>query len=99
ALFVISKHGRTAKAVSNCRPLVPIHAFTETEDSQRRLALVWGVIGHCIKFSNNPDQTIAAAIALGKKEGFLKKGQRIVAVSDIRASDERVMTIQIRTIA
>lgn len=99
AMIVISKHGRTANAVSNCRPLVPIHAFTDNENCQRRLALVWGVIAHCVKFSDNPDQTIAAAIALGKKEGFLKKGQRVVAVSDIRSSDERVMTIQIRTIA
>ncbi len=99
ALIVISKHGRTAMAVSNCRPLLPIHAFTETEDSQRRLALVWGVAPHCIRFSENPDQTIAAAISLGKKEGFLKKGQRVVAVSDMRSVHDRVMTIQIRTIA
>lgn len=99
AMIVISKHGRTANAVSNCRPLVPIHAFTESENCQRRLMLVWGVTPHCVKFSENPDQTITAAIALGKKEGFLKKGQRIVAVSDIRAAHERVMTIQIRTIA
>ncbi len=98
ALIVISKHGRTAMAISNCRPLIPIHAFTETEDSMRRLVLVWGVLSHCIKFSKNPDQTIADAIALGKKEGFLKKGQRVVAVSDIRSDDDRVMTIQIRTI-
>ncbi len=99
AIVVISKHGKTALAVSNCRPLVHIHAFTETEDSQRRLSLVWGVSAHCIKFSdNNPDKTIADAIARGKKEGFFKKGQRIVAVSDIRSADERVSTIQIRTI-
>lgn len=98
ALIVMSKHGRTAMALSNCRPLIPIHAFTETEDSKHRLVLVWGIIPHCIKFSDNPDKTISAAIALGKKEGFLKNGQRIVAVSDIRSGSERVMTIQIRTI-
>lgn len=99
AIIVISRHGKTANAVSNCRPLVPIHAFTESEGSQRRLMLVWGVTPHCVNFSENPDQTISAAITLGKKEKFLKKGQRIVAVSDIRSGRERIMTIQIRTIA
>ncbi len=99
ALIVISKHGRTAMAVSNCRPLVAIHAFTEHKDCQRRLMLVWGITPHCIKFSDNPDQTIGTAIALGKKEGFLKQGQQVVAVSDMRSVDESVMTIQIRTIA
>lgn len=99
AMIVISKHGRTAMSVSNCRPLIPIHAFTDNEDTQHRLSLVWGVRAHTINFSENPDQTIGAAIALGRKQGFLKKGQRVVAVSDIRSANERVMTIQIRTIA
>ncbi len=99
AMIVISKHGRTAVAVSNCRPLLPIHTFTETEDCGRRLLLVWGIVPHCIKFSDkHPEKTIATAIALGKKKGFLKKGNRVVAVSDIRSDDERIMTIQIRTI-
>lgn len=99
AIIVISKHGQTARAVSNCRPLVPIHAFTDNEGCQRRMMLLWGVIPHCIKFSDNPEQTIAAALDLIKKKGLLKKGQHAVAVSDMKSAGERVMTIQIRTIA
>lgn len=98
AILVMSKHGNTAKAVSNCRPLTPIHAFTDDEACQRRMMLLWGVTPHCVKFAENPETTIASAITLLKKKGVIKKGQRVVAVSDMKSGGDRIMTIQIRLI-
>ena len=98
ALVVISKHGRTARAVSNCRPLVPIHTFTDNEACQRRMMLLWGVIPHVVKFSANSEKTADAALSLLQKKELLKKGQRVVVVSDILGpGNARVMSIQIRT--
>lgn len=99
AIIAISKHGNTAKTVSNCRPLVPVHAFVETESIQRKLMVVWGIIPHTVKFSSDPDATVRAAIDSLTKSKQLKKGQRVVVVSDIRTDKTPVMTIQIRTIA
>lgn len=101
ALFVISKHGHTARAVSNCRPLVPIHAFTSSESTVRRLMLVWGIIPHCVAFSETPEVTIKRTLELVSKKKLLKKGQRVVIVSDMRSvkKKDRIMTIQIRTIS
>lgn len=99
AICVMSKHGTTAKAVSNCRPLIPIHAFTESEGSQRRMMMLWGVTPHHVRFSDNPEQTISSALSLIHEKKILRKGQRIVVVSDIQTKSDRVMTIQIRTIA
>ena len=99
ALVVISKHGTTAKAVSSCRPLVPIHAFVDGESSQRKLMLVWGIEPHSISFSKNADETLHNALALLRTKKILRKGQRIVVVSDMQIDKHPVMTIQIRMIA
>ncbi|MFA5800602.1 MAG: pyruvate kinase [Candidatus Peribacteraceae bacterium] len=99
AIVAITRTGRTARAVSNCRPLIPIHAFTDTESCQRKLMLAWGVVPHCIPFSADRERTLHSALAHGKREKFFRKGQRIVAVSDIRTGSTSVMTIQIRTIS
>lgn len=99
AIVVISKTGKTARALSNCRAFVPTYAFTETESVRRKLMLVWGLQPHCVEFSKDPEKTLLAAIAHLKKSGTMKKGQRIVAVSDLRSSGLPIMSIQIRTIA
>lgn len=98
AILVMSKHGNTAKAISNCRPLVPIHAFTDNEGCQRRIMLLWGVTPYLVPFSNNPEETIASALKLIDTKKILKKGQRVVVVSDIRNVGTPIMTIQIRKI-
>lgn len=98
AIIVMSKHGRTAKAVSNCRPLVPIHAFTDNEGCQRRMMLLWGVVPHTVAFNDNPEKTVGDALKVMAAKKLLKKGQHVVIVSDMNTTKDRVMTIQIRTI-
>ena len=99
AIVVISKHGFTAKAVSQCRPLIPVHAFVDGQHCQRKLMLVWGIIPHTLAFSSNPEETLDRALATLTKRKLLKKNQRIVIVSDIRSGRTPIMTVQIRTIA
>ncbi|MSR67517.1 pyruvate kinase [Candidatus Peribacteria bacterium] len=99
AIISISKHGNTARAISHCRPLVPIHAFVEEDSMMRKLMLVWGIVPHSIDFSDEPEVTLNRALALFLKQPGVKRGDRIVIVSDIRTNDVPVMTIQIRTIS
>lgn len=98
ALIVISKTGRTGRAVSACRPMIPVHVFTETESVRRQMQILWGAVPHVMKLFDNPEKTVHGAIELLRKEKVLKKGQRVVVVSDIRTTKKRVQTIQIRTI-
>ncbi|HRH94028.1 MAG TPA: pyruvate kinase [Candidatus Peribacteria bacterium] len=99
AIIVITKSGFTAKAVSNCRPLIPIYAFTDTESVQRKLAPVWGVSAHTTELRDNPETTVKNAIAMVRKLGGVKKGDRFVVISDIATGDDRATTIQIRVAA
>ncbi len=98
AIVVMSRSGKTARALSSCRPLVPIYAFTETPSVQRKLMLVWGLVPESIEFFTDPEKTLLRAIQTLKKSGTIQKGQRIVAVSDLRSSGVPIMSIQIRTI-
>jgi pyruvate kinase len=96
AIIVITKSGLTARAVSNCRPQIPVYAFTDSESVQRKLAASWGVTAFCSKFSENPETNVKNAIDTVKKLSLLKKGGRFVVISDIQAGSERATTVQIR---
>lgn len=98
AMIVISRHGFTAAAVSNCRPQLPIHTFTNDEACQRRMKLLWGVVPHCINVSDNTEKTIGNALTHVLKKNLMKKGQRVVVVSDLQTAKERVMSVQVRTL-
>lgn len=95
ALIVISRHGISARAVSNCRPLVPIFAFANDESCRRRMNLLWGVTPYHIAFSSAPEKTRYRAMKVLLVNKSLQKGQRVVVVSDIGIGASRVMSIQI----
>lgn len=99
ALFVMTKSGQTARDVSRFRPAVPIVAFTDNEKAQRALQLSYGTIPVLIPFNTDPEVTVAAAMEEGKRLGILAKGEHVVLVSDTRAGDTSVNTIQMRQIA
>jgi hypothetical protein len=49
-------------------------------------------------FRDDPEATVVAAIETVKKTKLLSKGDPIVLVSDIKAHDLSVITIQVRKI-
>ncbi len=100
ALLVFTRQGGTARAVSHWRPLIPIIAFTASENVQRRMLLLWGVDPYVISFyQEDPEKTVQTAMRTLLKRRILRSGSTVVIVSDILTkSDESAMTIQIRTL-
>lgn len=98
AIVVFTRRGLTAALVSHFRPRPSIFAFTNMPSVRRRLNLYWGVYPYRIEFSSDPEKTIQRAIEALKSKELIKKGDRIVIVSDILAGKELVETIQIRKI-
>jgi pyruvate kinase len=43
AIAVLTETGRSAQIVAKYRPKVPVHAFSSSEETCRRLAFVWGI--------------------------------------------------------
>ena len=97
-IVVITRRGRMAQFLTNCRPFKSlIYAFTNDNRTRRQLFLNRGVFAHRIAFSKDPEKTIQnALVILRDREGF-QPGDRVVVLSDIIAG-AGIDAIQIRSI-
>jgi pyruvate kinase len=96
-IIVFTRHGTMARNTSNLRPEhSTIFAFTPSEEVQRQLALNWGTCPIRIQFSDDPNATIDAAEKYLRDHGLTSAGDNLVIISDIRAGDMLVDTVQLR---
>lgn len=96
-IVVITRRGRMANYVANCHPRqATIYAFTNDGRTRRQLAMSRGVYAHRIRFSQEPEKTLANAFAaLVEKESFTV-GDKVVVISDVLATGTDA--IQLRSI-
>lgn len=95
ALMVFTRTGQTAREVSMFRPHQPIIAVTPSDRIQRKLQLVYGVQVIVIPFAD-PEKTVVDALNAARKSGILTKGQNVVLLSDLQATDTVVQSVQVR---
>ena len=87
-----------ARNTSNLRPEhATIFAFTPNEEVRRQLALCWGTYPVRIKFTDDPNVTIEAAEKYLRDAGLTSPGDNLVIISDLRAGETLVDTVQLRT--
>lgn len=98
AIVVMSRTGQFARELARFRPHMPVIAFTPEKETQHALQLSFGVTALIIPFSADPERTVVRSLALAQKAGLLKKGQRFVLVSDMKAHAATVSTIQVRPV-
>jgi pyruvate kinase len=97
-IIVFTRHGTMGRHTSNLRPEhATIFAFTPSEEVRRQLALCWGVCPVRIKFSDDPNATIEAAEKYLREANLTSPGDNLVIISDLRAGDTLVDTVQLRT--
>jgi len=97
-IIVFTRHGTMARNTANLRPEnATIFAFTPSEEVQRQLALCWGTYPVRIKFSDDPNATIEVAEKYLRDAGLTSPGDNLVIISDLRAGDTLVDTVQLRT--
>jgi pyruvate kinase len=100
AILVFTRTGMSAQLVSKFRPIVPILACTEEKTVQRWLQVCYGVAPFHIDFSENPETTILSAFHLLQREQQLRRGDRVILVSDALAHEgTHVGSVQVRSIA
>lgn len=81
AIVVFTQSGETARILSKLRPLTQIVAFTSTERTWRRLALVWGVRPFMTSFGEHTDEMICRGEGALINYGIAGFGDTIVIVS------------------
>ena len=87
-----------ARNVSNLRPEnAPIFAFTPGEEVRRQLTICWGVYPVRIGFTGDPNVTIEAAEKFLRETNLTTPGDQLVIISDVRAGEDRIDSVQLRT--
>jgi pyruvate kinase len=96
-LIVFTHHGTMARYVSNMRPeKAPIFAFTSSERVYRQIVLGWGTHPILIKFTDDPNETIDAALKHLRDTKLTEPGDNLVVLSDMLASGLKVDCVQLR---
>ncbi|PYK41510.1 MAG: pyruvate kinase [Verrucomicrobia bacterium] len=97
-IIVFTRHGAMAGNVSKLRPAnAPIFAFTSSEEVYRQLSIYWGVHPVKIDFIDDPNATIEAAEMFLRRTRLTAPGDQLVIISDLRAGEERIDSVQLRT--
>jgi len=98
-IIVFTRHGRMARYVSNFRPeRATVFAFTPNEEVRRQLSICWGVCPQRIEFSDDPNDTIETAEKFLRDQRLTTPGDNLIITSDVRARNERIDCVQLRTV-
>ena len=97
-IIVFTRHGAMARYVSNLRPEnAPIFAFTPSEEVCRQLSICWGIYPVKISFTEDPNATIETAEKFLREAKLTAPGDQLVIIGDLRAGEERIDSVQLRT--
>ena len=78
---VFTESGDSLRRVARLRSSVPILAFTPNEETQRRLALVWGANTYLVDQVKHTDQMMAQVDAVVLAQGLCQPGDEVVVVA------------------
>ena len=80
-ILVATRHGNAPRLVAGYRPDVLVSAVTDRMRAARRMNMLPGVQSVIINEYDRGSQTMQEAIKLLSKNGVIKSGERIVAIS------------------
>jgi pyruvate kinase len=100
AILVFTRHGSMARYAGWLRPHhSTVYGVCARDTVARGLTLSWGVTPIVIPFDLiNPQNTIEAALKHMIENGFLKKGQTVVAIGSILSGDQIIDAVQMRVV-
>ena len=80
AVACFTTRGQTAWLMSKIRPRVPIMAFTPNEDTNRRLAFLWGVSPQRVQFVNSLEEMLDHVDAALMRSDVVQPGDQVVLI-------------------
>lgn len=83
AILTATESGYTARMVSKYRPKAPIIAVTPSEQTIRRLALVWGVIPIQCPQAGTTDELFDSAVNSAMTAGYASYGDIVVITAGV----------------
>ncbi len=99
AIVTTSISGYTARRVAKERPRRPILCMTPNAKTQRRMALVWGVIPLQVDEFGTIDEMISIIIRAAHDKGLVERGDRLVIIAGVPFGiDGQTNLIKIHTV-
>jgi pyruvate kinase len=83
AIATFTATGSTTLRVAGERPECPILGLTSSEQTARRLALVWGVHPLTVAELHSMTDMVAKAIRAAAQEGFARPGDEVVVTAGV----------------
>ena len=83
AILCLTRSGSTARLVAHLRPIPPVLAATDSEETWRRLALVWGVVPIRVANKDDLDELEVLALESAVACGGLKPGDTVVVTAGL----------------
>ncbi len=83
AIVTTSMSGYTTRRVAKERPKTPILCMTPMATTQRRMALVWGVIPLLVAEFTTVDEMISIIIRAAYDKGLVQRGDRLVIIAGV----------------
>jgi len=81
AVVVFSATGSSVRLVCRYRPPVPIYAFTPSQETARKLSVLYGVHGHVAPDMPSTDEMMAWMDRYLLEKGLIKAGETVVFVA------------------
>ena len=99
AIVTTSISGYTARRVAKERPNTPILCMTPNATTQRRMALVWGVVPLLVAEFTTIDEMVSITIRAAHDKGLAQRGDRLVIIAGVPFGiDGQTNLIKIHTV-
>jgi pyruvate kinase len=99
-IVVFTRSGFLAYTLAALRAVgVPIYAFTDDEATFRQLLLPWGVEPFLMPFSEDPEETVRAALAYLKRQNWCTDETWLVVITNALAEGKIIDSLQLRQVA
>jgi pyruvate kinase len=99
-IVVFTRSGFLAYTLAALRAVgVPIYAFTDNEATFRQLLLPWGVEPFLMPFSEDPEETVRAALAYLKRQNWCTDETWLVVITNALAQGKIIDSLQLRQVA
>ncbi|MBL8755794.1 MAG: pyruvate kinase [Planctomycetes bacterium] len=95
-IAVYTETGSTAQLLSGERPSTHVAAFTPSQRTMQKLALVWGIVARKIPAGRTSHELTLSGDRLMREQGLVKPGDRIVQIAGTVRQSGLTNTMSIR---
>ncbi len=80
-LCVFTESGDSARRMSRLRSNIPMKAFTTSQETRRKMSVIWGIDSYVVERVTHTDEMIHQVDDVLMREGLVEPGDKVVVIS------------------